>query len=142
VDVIASRLRANNITKFQTIQRLSDSWRNAIGYAAVAAVLAYCDSDEDLATSDEERIQFATSQLKDLRFMYQDTEGKTKDVCQAHYCWRTHLIMHRESFVAPLFLRPLPRISLRLKALCEFIIFMTMALPRMHLAQWDWLLPQ
>jgi hypothetical protein len=65
---------------FQTVQRLADSWRNAIGSTGITVVLAFCDSQEDLEDSDKERVEFANYYLKDLRFLYEDTNDDNKKV--------------------------------------------------------------
>jgi hypothetical protein len=77
-------IRLNNYRdKFQTIQRLADLWRSAIGSTGIAVVLAFCDSQEDLESSDEERVEFANYYLKDLRFLYKDADDDNKKVCHA-----------------------------------------------------------
>jgi hypothetical protein len=70
---------------FQTVQRLADSWRNVIGSAGIAVLLAFCDSQEDLQNSDEERVEFAKYFLSDLRFLYRDADHDDKKVCDAEY---------------------------------------------------------
>ena len=80
-DNLTSRTTKNNL--LQMIQRLSDSWCNAIGSTGIAVVLAFCDSEEELANSDEERVEFAKYYLEGLRFLYRDTDGDDKKVCYA-----------------------------------------------------------
>lgn len=65
---------------FQTVQRLSDSWRTPIGSAGIAVVMAFCDSEESLANSDENRVEFANYLLEKFRFMYEDSEDDNKEV--------------------------------------------------------------
>ena len=67
------------------VQRLMDSWRNVIGSAGITVLLAFCDSQEDLWNSDEERVEFAKFFLKDLCFLYRDTNYDDKNVCDAEY---------------------------------------------------------
>lgn len=43
-------------------------------------LLAFCDSQDDLRNSDEERMEFAKYYLKDLRFLYTDTDDDDKKV--------------------------------------------------------------
>jgi len=71
--------------EFQTVQCLADSWRNAIRSTGIAAILAFCDSQEDLQDSDEEHVEFAKNYLKDLWFLYQDTDDDDKKVCHTDY---------------------------------------------------------
>lgn len=100
---------------FQTVQRLADSWRNVIGSAGVAIVLAFCDAQDDLHDSDKERIAFAEYYLKDLRFLYTDTDDGDKKVRDLKLLsYSTSLMIPsigRESFVAPLSSRLLQLIS-------------------------------
>jgi hypothetical protein len=55
---LASRTRDNH-GAFQTVQRLADSWRTAIGSTGISVVLAFCDPQSDLVDSDEECVVFA-----------------------------------------------------------------------------------
>jgi len=58
-----------------------DSWHNIIGSAGIAILLAFCDMQEDLRDSDEERIEFAKYYLEDLCFLYVNTDHDDKKVC-------------------------------------------------------------
>jgi hypothetical protein len=62
-------------------QRLSDSWCNVIGSAGIAVLLAFCDTQEILQDSDEERVEFAKYYLENLRFLYRESEHDDKKVC-------------------------------------------------------------
>jgi hypothetical protein len=59
---------------FQAQQRLSDSWRSVLGSTGVAVVNAFFEAKEDL-TTDEERKNFAKDGLKDLKFLYSNTDA-------------------------------------------------------------------
>jgi len=52
-----------------------DSWYNAIGSAAVTTVLGFCDSEDELVDSDENRVEFAKYHLENLRFLYRKADG-------------------------------------------------------------------
>jgi hypothetical protein len=65
---------------FQTVQCIADSWCNIIRSAGVAILLAFCDSQDDLHNSDEECVKFAKYYLKDLHFLYTDTDDDNKKV--------------------------------------------------------------
>jgi hypothetical protein len=65
---------------FQTVQRLADSWRNVIGSTGIAVVLAFLDSQHELKDSDDDRIEFATYYLGELRFLYKDSSRTDKKV--------------------------------------------------------------
>ena len=66
---------------FQAQQRLSDLWCSVLGGSTgVAIVNAFFEAKEDL-TTDEERKNFAKDGLKDLRFLYSNT-----DVDDPHAC--------------------------------------------------------
>jgi hypothetical protein len=47
--------------------------------------MAFFDSQTDLRNSDEERISFAKFYLKDLRFLYKDTDDENKKVCDSKH---------------------------------------------------------
>lgn len=49
-DQLASRV-IYITTDFQRVQRLANSWQNAIGSTGIAAILMFCDSHEDLQDS-------------------------------------------------------------------------------------------
>jgi hypothetical protein len=66
---------------FQTVQCLSDSWRNVIGSAGITVLLAFCDTQDSLQDSDEEHVEFAKYYLEDLRFSYQVSKHDDKKVC-------------------------------------------------------------
>ena len=57
------------------MQRVSDSWRNTIGSAAIAIILAFCNSNTDLKDSDDNRKEFAEYFLENLRFLYKKPDG-------------------------------------------------------------------
>lgn len=57
-----------------------DSWCNTIGSTGISVVLAFCESQNELANSDEERVQFAKELLENLRFLYWDANGDDKKV--------------------------------------------------------------
>jgi len=57
-------------TDFQMAQHLANSWQNAIGSMGIAAILMFCDSQEDLQDFDEEHMEFTKNYLKDLQFLY------------------------------------------------------------------------
>ena len=67
------------------VQCIADSWHNVIGSAGIMVLLAFCDSQEDLWNSDEEHMEFAKYFLKDLCFLYKDTDNDDKKVCDAEY---------------------------------------------------------
>jgi hypothetical protein len=66
---------------FQMVQWVTDSWCNVIGSAGIAILLVFCDSQDDLHNSDEEHVEFAKYYLKDLCFLYTDTDHDDKKVC-------------------------------------------------------------
>jgi hypothetical protein len=68
-------------TVHQTVQRVADSWRSAIGSAGITLLLSFCESEDDLKDSDEARIKFAKKYLDGYRFMYRDTDSENKKVC-------------------------------------------------------------
>ena len=57
-----------------------DSWHNVIGSAGIAILLVFCDSQDDLCSSDEEHVEFAKYYLEDLHFLYTDTDHDDKKV--------------------------------------------------------------
>lgn len=57
------------------MQRVSDSWRSTMGSTAIAVVLAFCNGNPELKDSDENRQEFATDYLENLRFLYQKSDG-------------------------------------------------------------------
>ena len=63
------------------VQCIVDSWCNIIRSAGVAILLAFCDSQDDLCNSDEECMEFTKYYLKDLCFLYTDTDDNDKKVC-------------------------------------------------------------
>ena len=68
---------------FQTVQRCADSWRNVVGSTGITGLLAFFDSQDSLRDSDEERQEFAKYYLKDLRFLYKDSDSEDKKVCKS-----------------------------------------------------------
>jgi hypothetical protein len=58
----------------QAQQRISDTWRSVIGSTAIAVVNAYMEADKTL-DSDEDRQKFAEEGLKDLKFLYSNTNS-------------------------------------------------------------------
>jgi hypothetical protein len=64
---------------FQAQQRLSDSWRSAIGSTGIAVVNTFFESNDEL-TTDEERKDFAKEGLKDLKFLYSNTDSEDPTV--------------------------------------------------------------
>ena len=122
---LSSRMIAN---MFQTVQRLADSWRNLIGSAGIAILLAFCDSQDDLRNSDEGRMEFAKYYLKDLRFLYTDTDHNDKKVRNPKTISYTSLTIPsngRGSFVAPSSSRLLQLISLLSTVRRKFLASMT-----------------
>ena len=57
------------------MQCISDSWRNTVGSAAIAIILAYCNSDAELKDSDDNRKEFAEHYLENLHFLYKKPDG-------------------------------------------------------------------
>ncbi|KAF8508180.1 hypothetical protein JB92DRAFT_2954585 [Gautieria morchelliformis] len=70
----------------QTIQRLTDSWRNVIGSTAIAILLAFFDSQEHLQDSDEECQEFCKYYLNRLRFLYEDSDHAKKSKWRGLFC--------------------------------------------------------
>lgn len=64
----------------QTVQRLADSWRNAIGSKGIMVLVAFLDSQPDLRDSDSGRQEFAKYYLEDFRFLYKDSQHEDKKV--------------------------------------------------------------
>jgi hypothetical protein len=62
------------------VQHVSDSWHNIIGSAGISAVQAYCESEGDLANSDEEHVDFAKHLLKRFGFLYRDSYSDNQKV--------------------------------------------------------------
>ena len=60
---------------FQAQQRLSDSWRLAIGSTGIAVVNTFFESNNEL-TTDKERKAFAKEGLKDLKFLYSNMDSE------------------------------------------------------------------
>ena len=88
---LTSRMKAF-IDTFQMVQHLADSWRNVIGSSGIAVILAFCDSQEELENSDEERVKFANFWLEGLRFLYRDTNDEDKKVRHTdHPCSIVHV---------------------------------------------------
>lgn len=46
-----------------------------MGSTAIAVVLAFCNGNPELKDSDENRQEFATDYLENLRFLYQKSDG-------------------------------------------------------------------
>jgi hypothetical protein len=65
---------------WQTLQRLSDSWRCSIGSAALSILIAYFESDDNIRDSDEGRNAFAQYALDKLRFCFKKAIGEDEDV--------------------------------------------------------------
>ena len=63
------------------VQCLVDSWRNTIGSTGISVVLAFCESQDELANSDEECVEFAKELLLDFSFLYRDADDNNKKVC-------------------------------------------------------------
>ncbi|KAF8799192.1 hypothetical protein BYT27DRAFT_7318611, partial [Phlegmacium glaucopus] len=70
----------------KTVQRLSDSWHNVIGSTGIAVVLAFLNSQEDLRDSDEERQEFTMHYLKDLRFLYTNSDHNDRKKWRGLFC--------------------------------------------------------
>ena len=68
---------------FQTVQRCADSWRNVVGSTGITGLLAFFDSQYFLRDSDEEHQEFAKYYLKDLCFLYKDSDSEDKKVCKS-----------------------------------------------------------
>ena len=62
------------------VQHIVDSWHNVIGSAGVAILLVFCDSQDDLRNSDEKCMEFTKYYLKDLCFLYTNTDDDDKKV--------------------------------------------------------------
>jgi hypothetical protein len=80
---------------FQTVQRCADSWRNVVGSAGIASLLAFFDSHEDFQESDEERQEFARYLRKDYRFLYKNSEHEDKEVLKSHL---VHMLIIKQCF--------------------------------------------
>jgi hypothetical protein len=65
----------------QTVQRLADSWRNIIGSNGIMVLVTFFDNQPDLRDSDSDRQEFAKYYLKDLRFLYKNSQHDDKKVC-------------------------------------------------------------
>jgi len=65
----------------QVVQHLAESWHKTIGSTGIAIILEFCDSQDSLVDSDEERVEFATYYLEDSRFLYGDADDDNKKVC-------------------------------------------------------------
>jgi hypothetical protein len=68
----------------QTLQRLADSWRNAIGSSALSILIGFFESQDDLRESDEKRAEFADYALDKLRFCYKKANGDDEEVSALH----------------------------------------------------------
>ncbi|KAH9027217.1 hypothetical protein EDB85DRAFT_1893035 [Lactarius pseudohatsudake] len=62
----------------KAIQRLANSWRNVVGSIGISCVQSFCDSQDLLWDSDSGCQEFASFYLKDLRFLYEDTDDEDK----------------------------------------------------------------
>jgi hypothetical protein len=62
------------------VQRIADSYRSAIGSAAISILTAYFESQDELKDSDENRQEFAKYALDNLRFLYRRGDGDDKTV--------------------------------------------------------------
>jgi hypothetical protein len=67
------------------MQRVSDSWCSTMGSTAIAVVLAFCNENSDLKNSDEDRQEFATQYLDNLRFLYEDSDSDDVKVSSIGY---------------------------------------------------------
>lgn len=63
------------------MQRLQE-WRGGFSSAAIAVLTAYFEDEAHNGkfSTDEERKNFATYQLQDYRFLYQDAQGNDPKV--------------------------------------------------------------
>jgi hypothetical protein len=66
---------------FQIMQHVSDSWRNLISSAAIAVVLAFCNTNPNLQDSNKNCQLFASEYLKHLCFLYKVSDGDDVNVC-------------------------------------------------------------
>jgi hypothetical protein len=78
--VPSSKLFISNTFFLQVLQRLADSWRNAIGSTAVSIVISYIEEQENLKDSDEDCAEFAEFALDKLRFCYKKADGADEEV--------------------------------------------------------------
>jgi hypothetical protein len=68
------------------LQRLADSWRNAIGSTALSVLIAYFESkdedpdQDDSEDPDESRAKFAEFALDKLRFCFKKADGDDEEV--------------------------------------------------------------
>ena len=63
------------------MQHVTDSWCSLIWSTAIMIVIAFLDLHSDLLSTDEERQEWVTWYLQDLRFTYKDSDGDDKNVC-------------------------------------------------------------
>ena len=56
------------------MQRTSDSWRNPMASSTQTSLTAFFESNEEFNT-DESRQAFATDYLKDMKFLYSNTQS-------------------------------------------------------------------
>jgi hypothetical protein len=59
----------------QAQQRVSDTWRSVIGSTAIAIVDGFFEANKNLE-SDEDRKAYAADELKDLKFLYANTDSR------------------------------------------------------------------
>ena len=67
------------------MQRVSDSWRNTISSAAIAIILAYCNSNPELKDSDDKQKEFADYYLENLCFLYKSSDSDNPKVSTLFY---------------------------------------------------------
>ena len=67
------------------MQHVSDSWRNTIGSAAIAIILAYCNSNPELKDSDDKWKKLADYYLENLRFLYKSSDSDNPKVSTLFY---------------------------------------------------------
>jgi len=114
----------------QALQRLADSWRNNIGSAAIAILIAYFESPDELRDTDESRAEFADYALDKLRFCFKKADGDDEEVsvyllCSVYiHIYTTQRRIFGDFTKVPLFFKLLVNTSMRSMVLEIFLVFM------------------